>query len=263
MLRRTLLGPLVGLLAAMTLHTADVTAQQSGGPQTIGGWQMQDIAKVSDAGAVVSTDKFKPAGWYRATVPGTVLTTLVDNKVYPEPLYGENMRAIPESLNKTSYWYRTQVSVPKMNKGRHTWLHFAGVNYSADVWVNGRQAGSMRGAFKRGDFDITPLVTPGRTATVAVLVAPQPHPGDPIEHNVANGVGKNGGITALDGPTFLSTIGWDWLPAIRDRDTGIWLPVTLDTTGPARLRDPFVRTELSADHSTADLALSTPPSQAT
>ncbi len=263
MLRQTL----IALLAAMALHTG--AAQQIMGSQkmtalhmnesdqTIGGWQMQDVAKVAAPGPLVSSSKFKPANWYRATVPGTVLTTLVDNKVYPEPLYGENMRAIPESLNKTSYWYRTEIKVPAANKGRHTWLHFAGINYGAEIWVNGRQAGTMRGAFRRGDFDITPLVTPGRTAIVAVLVAPQPHPGIPIEHNVANGIGKNGGITALDGPTFLSTIGWDWLVAIRDRDTGIFLPVTLDSTGPARLLDPFIRSELTADHGSADLTLTT------
>jgi hypothetical protein len=109
-------------------------------------WQMQDVAKVTDAGAIVSTAAFHPQGWYAATVPGTVLTTLVNNGVYPEPLYGENMRAIPESLNKTSYWYRATFAVPTEFKGRHIWLYFGGVNYSAQIWVNGHQAGEMRGA---------------------------------------------------------------------------------------------------------------------
>src|SRR5512142_843390 len=78
-------------------------------PQTINGWSMQDAAKVTATAPEVSSAKFHPQSWYAATVPGTVLTTLVNNKVYPEPLYGENMRAIPESLNKTTYWYRTVV----------------------------------------------------------------------------------------------------------------------------------------------------------
>src|ERR1700750_1867507 len=75
--------------------------------QAVTGWSLQDVVKVPQAATVVSTKAFHPQGWYAATVPGTVLTTLVNNHVYPEPLYGENMRAIPESLNKTSYWYRT------------------------------------------------------------------------------------------------------------------------------------------------------------
>ena len=145
--------------------------------ETVSGWRMQDVAKVSGDGAAVSGVGFKGEGWYKATVPGTVLTTLVDNGVYPEPLYGENMRAIPESLNKTSYWYRTVVRVPRENRGRRTWLHFGGVNYAAEVWVNGRQAGDAAGAFVRGDFDVTDFVKAGKEAVVAVLVHPQPHPG--------------------------------------------------------------------------------------
>jgi mannosylglycoprotein endo-beta-mannosidase len=225
--------------------------------ETVGGWQMQDVAKVTAAAPVVSTAGFHPEAWYAATVPGTVLTTLVNNKVYPEPLYGENMRAIPESLNKARYWYRTTLAVPANHRGRHTWLHFAGINYSAEVWVNGHQAGTMRGAFIRGDFDISAYVQPGKSATLAVLIAPQPHPGVPHEHTQALGIGKNGGETAIDGPTFLSTVGWDWLPAVRDRDTGIWLPVTLDASGPVLVKDPFVTADLKPSHDAADLTVKT------
>ncbi len=224
---------------------------------TVSGWQMQDAAKIANTAERISTAAFRPQDWYTATVPGTVLTTLVDNKVYPDPLYGENMRAIPESLNKTSYWYRAAMQIPAGYKGRHTWLHFGGINYSAEIWVNGHHAGAMRGAFIRGDFDISEYVKPGQSAVLAVLVAPQPHPGVPHEHTVALGIGKNGGETALDGPTFLSTIGWDWLPAVRDRDTGIWQPVTLSSTGPAVIEDPFVTSVLADSHAVADLTVST------
>jgi beta-mannosidase len=176
--------------------------------------------------------------------------------VYPEPLYGENMRAIPESLNKASYWYRTTFEVPAVYAGKRVWLHFGGVNYSAEIWVNGAQAGTVRGAFLRGDFDVTSMVKPGTRAVLAVLVSPQPHPGVPHEHTVALGIGKNGGETAIDGATFLSTIGWDWLAAVRDRDTGIWLPVTLSATGPVVVKDLFVVSDLAASHESADLKVS-------
>jgi beta-mannosidase len=237
------------LLAA--LFSTSLLAQTTS--QTLNGWYLQDSAKVSATPAAVSSGEFRPERWFAATVPGTVLTTLVNDGVYPEPLYGENMRAIPESLNKTSYWYRTTFTVPKEYKGRHIRLHFGGINYSAQIWVNGHQAGTMLGAFVRGDFDISEFVKPGRSAVLAVLVSPQPHPGVPHEHTVAEGVGKNGGETALDGPTFLSTIGWDWLPAVRDRDSGIWLPVTMDATGPVIVRDPFITADLADSHQTADL----------
>ena len=240
---------LTGLVALVAMSSFSAWAEKNI-PQPLiiaAGWQMQDVAKVAESGAEVSAPAFKAAGWYTATVPGTVLTTLVDNHVYPEPLYGENNRPeiIPESLARTSYWYRTVVDVPKLFAGKHIWLNFDGINYAAEIWVNGTKVGTMRGAFARGSFDLATLrVDRSRKAVVAVLVSPQPHPGDPHEHTLRNGLGKNGGITAIDGPTFLSTIGWDWLPAIRDRDTGIWQKVSLSATGPVLVKNPLVTTDL-------------------
>jgi glycosyl hydrolase family 2/Ig-like domain-containing protein len=224
------------------------------------GWRLQDVAKAPQPGAQISSAAFDAGAWYAATVPGTVLTTLVNNHVYPEPLYGENNRPeiIPESLVHTSYWYRTVVDVPRSYKNNHVWLNFDGINYSAEIWVNGVQVGTTRGAFIRGNFDVTAQVTPGRRAVVAVLVAPQPHPGIPHEHTIRDGVGPNGGVSAIDGPTFLCTIGWDWIPAIRDRDTGIWRQVTLSATGPVTLKDPLVTTDLPLPKiDSSDVAVST------
>jgi hypothetical protein len=210
------------------------------------GWQLQDIAKVSDAPSVVSAKTYQPTGWLAATVPGTVLTSMVNDGVYPEPFYGENNRetVIPESLNKTSYWYRTIFTIPKDYTHRQVWIRFDGANFTSEVWVNGAQVGTVQGAFIRGRFDISKLVKPGDTAVLAVKVTPQPHPGIPHEHTIANGVGKNGGITAIDGPTFLSTIGWDWLNAVRDRDTGLWQKVWLSASGPVLVDDPLIITDL-------------------
>ena len=211
-----------------------------------GEWRLQEVSKAPEPGAAISAPGFDASGWYKATVPGTVLTTLVNNHVYPEPLYGENNRPeiIPDTLARASYWYRTTITVPKAYKGRHVWLNFDGINYSARVWVNGSEVGTIRGAFIRGIFDITSHVRPGKSAVVAVLITPQPHPGIPHEHTIRAGMGQNGGVTAIDGPTFLSTIGWDWIPAIRDRDSGIWQKVFLSATGPVLLKDPLVTTDL-------------------
>jgi hypothetical protein len=236
---------LVSSLALLSPSSA--AAASAPQPVTLAaGWRLQDVAKVPQAGAEVASAAFDDHSWYVATVPGTVLTSLVNDHVYPEPLYGENERPeiIPESLVHTSYWYRTVIRVPRGYSNHHVWLNFDGINYSADVWVNGVKVGATRGAFIRGIFDITAQVKPGRPAAVAVLVAPQPHPGIPHEHTLRNGVGKNGGISAIDGPTFLSTIGWDWLNAVRDRDTGIWQKVFLSATGPVLVKDPLVTTDL-------------------
>ena len=210
------------------------------------GWRLQDAAQVSQPGAELSQTSFEPKDWLTATVPGTVLTSLVNDGIYPEPLYGENNRPdkIPDRLCLTNYWYRTVFKVPEGYAGRKIWLNFDGINYAAQVWVNGKEVGAIKGAFIRGLFDISPEVTPGKEAALAVLISPQPHPGTPHEHNVLNGIGHNGGDTTMDGPTFLCTIGWDWIPAIRDRDTGIWQNVFLSATGPVLIKDPLVTTDL-------------------
>jgi hypothetical protein len=247
---------------------AIVFNQQAGAAQpdqivVASGWELQDVAKVpqsgAGAGAVISSVGYKTKDWYPAVVPGTVLTTLVKNGVYPEPLYGENNRPdrIPDSLSRTSYWYRAVFEVPSAYKGRRTWLNLDGINYSAEVWVNKTYLGTMRGAFKRGIFDVTEYVKPGEKAAIALLVMPQPHPGEPHEHTIADGMVTNGGITAIDGPTFLSTIGWDWLPGIRDRDSGIWAKVFLSSTGPVVIKDPLVTTDLPLPKTDfADVAIS-------
>jgi hypothetical protein len=222
------------------------------------GWQLQDAALVSQSGADLSQASFDSAGWRPATVPGTILTSLVKDGVYPEPLYGENNRPdkIPDTLCRTDWWYRTQFQVPAAYSGRKVWLNFDGINYSAEVWINGRRAGVVRGAFIRGLFDVTAYVTPGRLAALAVRVSPQPHPGTPHEHTLRAGTGRNGGISAIDGPTFLCAMGWDWIPPIRDRDTGIWRPVTLSASGPVTIQDPFVTTDLPLPHlDRADIAV--------
>jgi Exo-beta-D-glucosaminidase Ig-fold domain/Malectin domain/Glycosyl hydrolases family 2/Glycosyl hydrolases family 2, sugar binding domain/Glycosyl hydrolases family 2, TIM barrel domain len=222
------------------------------------GWELQDVAKVAQTGEAISRTDFQPAGWYAATVPGTVLTSLVNDGVYPEPLYGENNRPdkIPESLARTTYWYRTVFEPPAAFAGKRVWLTFHGINYIAEIWVNGHQAGTIKGAFARGIFDVTDLVVVGKPNALAVHVRPQPHPGATHEKTIATGTGPNGGVTALDGPTFLCSIGWDWIPTIRDRNTGIWQDVTLSATGPVVVEDPAVTSELSMPGGdTADLTV--------
>jgi hypothetical protein len=223
-----------------------------------GEWKLQAAPKVTQSAQAVSQAGFRTDDWYPATVPGTVLTSLVDDKVYPEPLYGENNRPdkIPDSLCQESWWYRTTFAVPKDYTGKKIWLNFDGINYWAIIWVNGKQVGTMRGAFARGIFDITAVATPGQSAVLAVFITPQPHPGEPHEHTIANGMGLNGGITASDGPTFLCTIGWDWMPAIRDRDSGLWQKVFLSATGPVVIKNPLVASDLPLPKlDTADLTV--------
>ena len=209
-----------------------------------GGWKMLEAPGVGVDGSVISRAGFKTDAWMDATVPGTVLTTLVDRGIYPEPDYGLNNFAIPETLNKRDYWYRTEFTPPASIRDRRLTITLHGINYAAHVWLNGKPLGEIRGAFTRGEFDVSGLVIAGGPNALAVRVSPPPHPGIPHEQSIKAGPGPNGGVMCLDGPTFICTEGWDWIPGVRDRNTGIWQEVTLHATGAVKIGDVHVVTRL-------------------
>jgi uncharacterized membrane protein len=229
------------------------------GVSTIGGWDLAPAPSVSADGAELSRADYQGRNWYRAVVPGTVLTTLIARGVYPDPDYGLNNLSIPESLARQDYWYRSEFVAPAVLQGHDLLLKFNGINYAAQVWLNGRRLGDIRGAFMRGSFDVTGILLPGVANAIAVRISPPPHPGIPHEQSIAAGPGNNGGALALDGPTFIATEGWDWIPGIRDRNTGIWQSVELVATGTLRIRDPHVVTHLPLPRiDTADVTLVVP-----
>ncbi|MCU1294266.1 MAG: glycoside hydrolase family 2 [Bryobacterales bacterium] len=192
-------------------------------------------------------------------MPGTVLTTFVNRGIYPDPDYGLNNLAIPETLNKQEYWYRTEFAAPASVQKRRWALTFNGINYAATVWLKGKRLGEIKGAFIRGVFDVTGIITTEGSNVLAVRISPPPHPGIPQEQSVKAGPGDNGGIMCLDGPTFVATEGWDWIPGVRDRNTGIWQDVTLTATGAVDIGDAHVVTVLPLpDTRRADVNLTIP-----
>ena len=224
-----------------------------------GGWRLAAAPQVNATGDELSRPGFDDKKWLVATVPGTVLTAMVDRGVYPDPYYGLNNMAIPETLARQDYWYRVSFTVPPDARRRRLSLTFQGVNYAAEVWLNGRKVGGFKGAFLRGTFDVTDFVNAGGENALAVRVSPPPHAGIPEEESLTAGPGSDGGVEVLDGPTFAASEGWDWIPSIRDRNTGIWQPVTLSASGPVQIGDLNVVTTLpNSDRSEADLSIDVP-----
>ena len=225
----------------------------------LGAWRMADASGVSATAPELSSDGFQDQSWYAAVVPGTVLTTLIARGVYPDPYYGLNNMAIPESLSRRTYWYRTSFEVPAGLADRQLTLTFKGINYAAEVWLNGARIGDIKGAFIRGVFDVTNRIKVGQRNALAVRIAPPPHPGIAHEESIAAGPGENGGNLAIDGPTFVATEGWDWIPGIRDRNIGIWQDVQLKASGRLRILDTHVVTHLPLPKTDeADIAITVP-----
>ncbi len=208
------------------------------------GWELSEAYKVIASGEPIFSQNLNTAKWYNATVPGTVLTTLVDQGIYPDPYFGINNLAIPDTLCRMDWWYRIAFDCPIGHKSEKSWLVFEGINYRAEVWLNNKLAGTISGAFQRGKFDVTDILFTDKKNIMAVHILPPPNPGIPHEESLKTGAGPNGGQLVLDGPTFISSQGWDWVPGIRDRDIGIWQDVFLCFSGLVTIGDPQVITDL-------------------
>lgn len=209
-----------------------------------GGWELGTSTQVLESEISIFNTDFDTRQWYNATVPGTVLTTLVDQGVYADPYFGLNNLAIPDTLSRMDWWYRTMFATPELANGKRVRLLFDGINYQAEVFLNGKKLGNITGAFIRGEYDVTSLLKDKGDNVLAVLIHPPFNPGIPHEQSMVAGQGLNGGQLSLDGPTFTASIGWDWIPGIRDRDSGIWQDVKLKIGGDVEIGDPHVITNV-------------------
>ena len=204
------------------------------------GWSLQTSAKVEAKGEVISTPQFSPKGWHEVTVPTTVVAALVKDKTFPDPLFGMNLRNFPgvtypiggnfsniamapDSPYAVSWWYRKQFAVPASYKGKTVWLKFDGINYRANIFLNGKQiakSDDVAGAWRTYEFNVTDAAKPGAENVLAVQVF------SPTEHDLA--------ITFVD-----------WNPAPPDKNMGLWREVYLTTSGPVALRYPTVVSKLN------------------
>jgi hypothetical protein len=204
------------------------------------GWKAKRALEVPVDGTVVSSHEFDLYDWMEAVVPGTVLTTLLHNHKVPDPFYGMNNNLIPDIYETGpdyyTFWFLNRFAVPQLDEGTEVWLKFRGINYSANMFLNGKRINTdtHRGMFLRETYRITAYLRENSTNHLAVLVEPP----DPVGH--ANG-GQGGDGTIARSVTMQFTPGWDWICPIRDRNTGIWDQVSLEVTGPVDIRHPYVK----------------------
>src|SRR5579863_10144183 len=202
------------------------------------GWKVQSSAQVSATGDQISQPAFSMQGWYPSSVPETIFADLVENGVYKDPYYGMNLRNVPGveyrigtqfanqempagSPYAVPWWYRKEFDLSASDADKQVWMQFRGINYRADIWINGKKlAGSDEavGAFRRYDFNVTSFVHPGKNALAVAVSAP---------------TATELGITWVD-----------WNPTPPDKDMGLWQEVVLSASGPVAVRHPDVETKL-------------------
>jgi len=237
-------------LATAVLCLFIVTSSHASDTPLREGWTLQSACKIQADGAAISTAAYHPQGWTEVAVPSTVLAAQVASGEFKQPYFGMNLRSIPganypigqnfsnlpmpdDSPYRCGWWYRKTFMVPA-ERGKTMWLRFGGINYRANLWVNGKQIADdkqIAGAYRTYEFDVTNALVPGKENTIAVETFA------PTETDLG--------------------INWvDWNPCPPDRDMGLWGPVSLITTGPVSVRSPLAKTQFTdASLQEADLTV--------
>ena len=207
-------------------------------------WFIQSSAKLQQTGEIISTSEFIPKEWQPCKVPGTVLAALVENGVYADPYYGINLKSIPgyregrwlamlpESPFYPSWWYRTEFELPEKFSAKNITLHLDGINYKANIWLNGRliaDSSQVIGMFRRFTFEISEKVLDGKKNILAIeVIAPGKLPD--IRYKTKQ---------------LEATTGWDdHNPQPPDLNMGLWRDVYISGSGAIVIKHPYVVTDL-------------------
>ena len=268
---KPILSTIFALVAVVTMP-----AHATDGKQLLTHWRLKSSTQVTPLGNVLSLPTYQTHDWYQATVPTSVLGALVKAGVYPDPHFDLNDLKIPDAsdnLNKRlglskysyikgvanpfkdPYWFRTTFLVPAHQKGRRTWLNFDGINYRADVWVNGKQVAdhkNMAGMFLRFKYDITPFVVVGKENAVAVKIYQVDNVGTPSPGYLFQpfGQARGQGQEIFRDVTLKFMAGWDCSPVVRDRNMGIYQNVYLTYTDDVKIEHPYIVTNLQLPDTT-------------
>ncbi|MDR1408634.1 MAG: beta-glycosidase [Tannerella sp.] len=207
------------------------------------GWYARRANEIRIDGNRLSSSSFVADGWMKAKVPGTVLTTLLENHIFPAPEFSMNNNLIPDiheiGRDFYTYWFVLPFRVEAWEPDQQIWLNFRGINYKADIFLNGKRLNTVthEGMFLRKSFSVTPWLKPNEENLLAVIVYPPDYPGNP------NG-GQGGDGEIARNVTMQFTPGWDWIQPVRDRNTGIWDEVSITTTRAVRVQHPYVVTKV-------------------
>ena len=241
---RSALSCVYGFITSLILLNVSCVSPDPSVLQLKENWEIQSSATIKSAGEQISSNEFHPNSWYPVTVPTTVLAALVENKVYPDPFYGENLKAIPGykpgswiSMAKnspfySSWWYRTKFNIPADKAGQYLTLHLDGINLKANVWMNGHLIADtvhVVGMFQRFEFDVNQWVKTGAENCLAIEVF---------------GPGRIPDVKYYT-KQVEATTGWDdHNPQPPDLNMGVWQNVFISADGPVSIRNPYVVTDL-------------------
>ncbi len=180
---------------------------------------------------------------------GTWEYVKVAELTYPPPADGWQETEVPGQLDGFNYeraWFRRSFDVPDA-PGQRFSIHFGGVKWNSQVYVNGKQVGGNFGGYEPFDVDITGPVSPGGRAELLVGV----HDWTGVFVDRDTEFGDLGGRSPryLPRDEAISPIGGHvtWY--------GIWDDVKLITHDPVYVSDIFIKTSVEDEQLTADVTI--------
>jgi beta-mannosidase len=200
------------------------------------------------------------APWHAATVPGTVHTDLLANKLIPDPYVGAAEAGL-QWIGLADWEYRTAFDAPSSAvRSARSDLVFEGLDTFAEVWLNGARVLDANNAFRTWRLPVqgklrekgnelrivfrSPIakLLPQVQAMPVKLAGnyPSPYGDEPVDAMTGNFARKPG-----------YHFGWDWGP--RYVTAGIAKPIVLQSWDTVRIDDLQLRQDrVSAEQ--ADLA---------
>lgn len=176
--------------------------------------------------------------WLPSTVPGSVYADLLDAKKMEDPFWRDNETAAL-ALMEHDYEYERKFSITADMLGtEHIILHCGGIDTLADLYINGKKAGSADNMHRTWEFDVKGLLREGENTLRVVLYSPTEYICESYKENP-----NDGSDYAMLGFANLRKahcmFGWDWGPRLPD--AGIWRSIELVFWNTARLESVLVR----------------------
>jgi len=198
-------------------------------------WAIQSSDNIKVGGEELSKADYKAENWVKGDIPATVMTILRESGEYQDLFMGDNIDKVDGTRFEQPWWYRKNFTVTDYNKEAVYQMRFEGLNYKANIWVNGTKVGdasTVEGPFSRWTFDVSEFLIEGANA-VAVEIIP------PVFGDL--------------------TIGFvDWNPAAPDENMGLWRGVELIQSASVSIEAPYVVTKLDRkEWKDAELAVTT------
>lgn len=208
-----------------------------------GGWKLQSSLKVKEDGRALSLPAFdgQAESWYPAEVPGTVVGNLLSAGYFGkgfDPFYDDHFKKLKGKEFDQGWWWRKSFRLPLSEKGKSVLLRLQGLNYRANLFLNGRKiadSSNIVGPMRIIEVDLSRDIIFGKENVLAMEIF------QPLRPD------KKDGDLAIDYA--------DWIHYPPDYNAGILNDVVIKTYEHVGISYPLVTTQFAPDNDNNPLGI--------